>query len=86
MLEMELTLTLHILIYMLDILTLTQMVIQATMEQVIKAMAMKATHIDMHTANLQQDLEVIHYWNNHSKKQLISHKMLKKMDIKLKIL
>ena len=84
MLEMELTLTQHIIIYMLAILMLIQMVIQVIMEP-IQAMAMKAILTDMHIANLQQDLEVILCWNYLTKKSQISHKILKKMDIKLKI-
>ena len=43
------------------------MAIQVIMEA-IQAMAMKATLIDMQTANLQQDLEEIHCWSNLSKK------------------
>ena len=60
MLEMELTLTQHILIYMLVILLLIKMATQAIMEP-IQDMVMKAILIDMLTANLQQDLEVILY-------------------------
>ena len=57
---MELTLTQHILIYMLVILLLIKMATQAIMEP-IQDMVMKAILIDMLTANLQQDLEVILY-------------------------
>ena len=85
MLEMELTLTQHILIYMLVILLLIKMATQAIMEP-IQDMVMKAILIDMHTANLQRDLEVILYWSNLTKKSQINHRMLKKMVIRLKIL
>jgi hypothetical protein len=85
MLEMELTLTQHILIYMLVILLLIKMATQAIMEP-IQDMVMKAILIDKHTANLQRDLEVILYWSNLTKKSQIKHRMLKKMDIRLKIL
>ena len=67
MLETELTLTKHILIYMLAIHLLIKMATQAIMEP-IQDMVMKAILIDMHTANLQQDLEVILYWSNLTKK------------------
>jgi hypothetical protein len=67
MLEMELILTTHILIFMLAILSLIKMAIQVIMEP-IQAMVMKAILIDMHIANLQQDLEVILYWINLIKK------------------
>ena len=85
MLEMELTLTQHIIIYMLVILLLIKMATQAIMEP-IQDMVMKAILIDMHTANLQRDLEVILYWSNLTTKSQINHRMLKKMDIRLKIL
>ena len=85
MLEMELTLTQHILIYMLVTLLLIKMATQAIMEP-IQDMVMKAILIDMHTANLQRDLEVILYWSNLTKKSQINHRMLKKMVIRLKIL
>ena len=85
MLEMELTLTQHILIYMLVILLLIKMATQAIMEP-IQDMVMKAILIDMLTANLQQDLEVILYQSNFTKKFQISQRMLKKMVIRLKIL
>ena len=85
MLEMELTLTQHILIYMLVILLLIKMATQAIMEP-IQDMVMKAILIDMLTANLQQDLEVILCQSNFTKKFQISQRMLKKMVIRLKIL
>ena len=79
MLEMELTLIQHILIYMLVILIPILLLATQVIMEVTQATAMKDIHIDIHIANLQQDIEVILCWNILFKSKMINYRKLKRM-------